>query len=190
MTRIMSRPPPPRRARLKVYQAAFGFHDSVVAAPNQAAALEAWGVRQNLFAEGYARLSDDAEAVEAALAHPRTPLRRAVGSKDPFVLTPGLPELPAANPLSPHSRAGHGTSPPPMPKPVTSKPDRSALDAAEAEMAALERDHGAAEADFRARRDALDAEWTETHRRWTKRRSEAEHRLRLARRAFERSKDS
>ena len=35
--------------KLKVSQAQFGFFDTVVAAPSQAAALRAWGVNQNLF---------------------------------------------------------------------------------------------------------------------------------------------
>ncbi|RYF99054.1 MAG: cell envelope biogenesis protein TolA, partial [Caulobacteraceae bacterium] len=71
-----------------MFQAQFGFYDTVVAAPSQAAALRAWGVRQNLFADGTARLTDDSQAVEAALAHPETPLRRAVGSSEPFALEP------------------------------------------------------------------------------------------------------
>jgi hypothetical protein len=45
--------------KLKVFQAQFGFHDSVVAAPSQTAALRAWGTRQNLFGEGQARLTED-----------------------------------------------------------------------------------------------------------------------------------
>jgi hypothetical protein len=65
------------RRRLKVFQAQIGFYDTVVATPSQAAALRAWGVRQDLFAAGQARIADDAQAIDAALAHPDTPLRRA-----------------------------------------------------------------------------------------------------------------
>jgi hypothetical protein len=36
----------------KVFQAQFGFYDTVVAAPSQVAALRAWGIHQNLFAGG------------------------------------------------------------------------------------------------------------------------------------------
>lgn len=68
--------------RLKVYAAQFGFHDSVVAAHSQAVALVAWGTRQNLFAEGRAKVTHDPDALAAALAHPEVPLRRAVGSKE------------------------------------------------------------------------------------------------------------
>nr|MBA3810869.1 cell envelope biogenesis protein TolA [Caulobacteraceae bacterium] len=76
------------KRKLKVFQAQFGFHDSVVAAPSQAAALRAWGTHQNLFADGQARIANDAKAVAAARAHPETPLRRAVGSSDAFALEP------------------------------------------------------------------------------------------------------
>ena len=40
--------------RLKVFQAQFGFYDTVVAASSQAAALRAWGIHQTLFANGEA----------------------------------------------------------------------------------------------------------------------------------------
>jgi hypothetical protein len=78
---------------LKVFQAQFGFYDSVVAASSQAAALRAWGTHQNLFADGQARVTMDEAAVKAALSHPETPLRRAVGSNDGFELEPAnLPQ--------------------------------------------------------------------------------------------------
>ena len=81
--------------RLKVFQAQFGFFDTVVAAPSQAAALRAWGVNQNLFASGEAKPTTDEAAVAAATAHPETPLRRAVGSSEPFALEPtSLPAVP------------------------------------------------------------------------------------------------
>jgi hypothetical protein len=76
----------PKGRKLKVFQAQFGFYDTVVAAPSQAAALRAWGTRQNLFASGDAKVVTDEAAVAAATAQPETPLRRAIGSTDPFVL--------------------------------------------------------------------------------------------------------
>ena len=80
-----------------MFQAQFGFYDTVVAARSQAAALRAWGTRQNLFAEGQARLATNEAAVAAALEHPEKPLRRAVGSSEPFALQPtSLPKLPDA----------------------------------------------------------------------------------------------
>jgi hypothetical protein len=72
----------PKARKLKVFQAQFGFYDTVVAAPSQAAALRAWGTRQNLFASGDAKVVTDEAAVAAATAQPETPLRRAIGSTD------------------------------------------------------------------------------------------------------------
>jgi hypothetical protein len=119
---------------LKVFQAQFGFHDSVVAAPSQAAALRAWGIRQNLFAEGQARITDDPRAVEAARAHPEVPLRRAMGSKAPFELEPtALPDIP----VPPKRKA---TKPVPSATAVAARAsaDRSKLDAAEAALHAVD----------------------------------------------------
>ncbi|MBI1683224.1 hypothetical protein [Caulobacter hibisci] len=128
----------PRARRLKVFEAQFGFHDSVVAASSQQAALDAWGVRQNLFAEGSARLATDEAAIASALEHPETPLRRAAGSKDPFGLAPSLPDIPDG-PKKPNGRAKPTKDPEPEEPPPP--PDRSDLDAAEARLAELEAGH-------------------------------------------------
>ena len=141
--------------RLKVFQAQFGFYDTVVAAPSQAAALRAWGTRQDLFASGEAKVTTEEAAVAAAIAHPETPLRRAVGSSDPFALEPtSLPKVPDA----PKRGAGGGAKPIPKPKP--SKPDRppadrSNLDAAEAALKALDERRKTEEAKFRREAEAL-----------------------------------
>ena len=78
---------------LKVYQAQIGFYDLIVAAPSQAAALRAWGIHLNMFADGSARIATDKQAIKAALAQPETPLKRAVGTHDPFSSNPGLPHF-------------------------------------------------------------------------------------------------
>jgi hypothetical protein len=81
--------------RLKVFQARLGFYDTVVAAASRAAALRAWGVHQNLFADGGARPADDKTAIDAALAHPETVLKRPAGSRARFEIDPaGLPKAP------------------------------------------------------------------------------------------------
>ena len=56
--------------KLKVFQAQFGFYDTVVVASSQTAALLAWGTHQNLFASGEAKVATDEAAVAAALEHP------------------------------------------------------------------------------------------------------------------------
>ncbi|HEY2177285.1 MAG TPA: hypothetical protein VGH15_01765 [Caulobacteraceae bacterium] len=89
-----------RTSRLKVFQARLGFYDTVVAVPNQPAALRAWGVHQNLFADGQAGLANDKAAIEAAVARPGTVLKRPVGAEGKFEVDPAtLPE-----PLSPRRR--------------------------------------------------------------------------------------
>ena len=136
---------------MKVFQAQLGFFETVVAAPSQAAALRAWGVHQNLFSDGQAHVTDDQQAVEAALANPEIPLKRAVGSTDPFALEPvSLPRVPDA----PKQAKGKAKAAAP-PKPSA---DRSALDAAEEALRGLDDDRRAEEATFRQRQDALDAE--------------------------------
>lgn len=115
--------------KLKVFQAQFGFYDTVVAAPSQVAALRAWGVHQNLFASGEATVTTDESAVAAATASPGTPLRRAVGSTDAFSLTPtSMPKAPEA----PRARTVAKPAAKPRPAPPAKPPaDRSNLDAAE-----------------------------------------------------------
>ena len=139
--------------RLKVFQAQIGFYDTVVAAPSQAAALRAWGTRQNLFASGDARVTNEAAAVVAALAHPETPLRRAVGSAAAFALEPtSLPTIPdapkrAAKPAAKSmSRAA--------PKPPA---DRAELDAAEAALREVDARRKQEEAAYRQEVEVLDA---------------------------------
>lgn len=69
----------------KVYAADLdGVHEWIVAAPNMRAALDALGVRQDLFAQGRAQLEADPGKIEAALARPGVALRRTKGSSEVF----------------------------------------------------------------------------------------------------------
>lgn len=168
--------------RLKVYGAQFGFHDSIVAAPNQKAALEAWGIRQNLFAEGNAQIVEDPDAVAAALAHPETPLRRAIGSKEPFSLEPSLPHVPDA---PKRKRADLKlVSQEKAPAPKHPPPDRSALTAAETTLTKINERRLAEEDDFQKRRQALEHEEVASRQRWSQERKTAEAALEKARRGY------
>ncbi|MDB5413838.1 MAG: hypothetical protein JWR10_2173 [Rubritepida sp.] len=154
--------------KLKVFQAHFGFYDTIVAAPSQAAALQAWGVHRNVFADGHAKLTTDEAAVAAATAHPEIVLKRPVGSDGPFevepTLLPELPDVPSkkATRKAANSAANQATrnaakpaankAPPPPP------PDRSFLSKAEAALRAVDERRKAEEAAFRERQAALDAE--------------------------------
>ncbi len=143
--------------KLKVFQAQFGFYDTVVAAPSQAAALRAWGIHQNLFAGGQARITDDPQAVEAALAHPETPLKRAVGSSEPFSLeATSLPNVPDPPKKKPAGKAAAKTpaKPEPPPRPPA---DRSKLDAAEKALRDLDEGRKREEADLRRQAEELEA---------------------------------
>jgi hypothetical protein len=64
----------PGLGRFRIYKTRIGFHDWVVAAPNQKAALKAWDVRENLFAQGAAEAVHDEEAVELAMRRPGVPV--------------------------------------------------------------------------------------------------------------------
>ncbi len=173
--------------RLKVYRAHLGFDESVVAAPNQAEALEAWGVRQNLFAEGEASVETDPQIVEAALQHPGTPLRRPAGARGGFGLDARAPErLPEVK--RPAAARG-GTRPTPEPRPQP-EPDRRELDAAEAELSRLEKEHREAVEELDRRRERLEEDARDVERAWRRTRETAERRLGKARREYERaSKD-
>ena len=171
--------------KLRVYQVHLGFYDTVVAAPSQTAALRAWGTHQNLFADGVAHLATDQGAIEAALAHPDVPLKRAVGSHDPFSLNPGLPQLPAIpgvqtpKPARPQKRARVAAAP----KPV--HVDRSLLDAAEAALKAIDAAGQRQETELRQRQAALDAEAETARRLWSEERTAAETTLRRERAAYD-----
>ena len=162
-----SKPAKPSAPRLKVYQAAFGFYDTVIAAPNQGEALKAWGVRQNLFSEGAARLADDPLATKAALAHPGEPLRRAIGSSDPYKLDPDPPAAPAARKPHPGKTA-----------------DRAALTAAEAALKAAQQTRAEEAADIQQRRKNLDQEERRAKARWAHEEEADRRTLDKARRAF------
>jgi len=69
---------------LKVFQAHLGFYDTVIAAPSQKAALEAWGAGKAAFAKGFAKVTNDPLAVESALADPGVVLKRPFGSSGRF----------------------------------------------------------------------------------------------------------
>jgi len=79
--------------KLKTYQTSQGFYDLAVATPSMKAALEAWGSKQNLFHQGFAKETDDSEVVAAAMAKPGVVLRRPVGSDQPFREHADLPTI-------------------------------------------------------------------------------------------------
>lgn len=142
--------------RLKVFQAPFGFYDTIVAVPSRAAALRAWETRQDLFAFGQAHEIDDPAAVAAALAQPGVVLKRAVGSTEPFAVeATSLPEIPDI-PQRPARQAAPKAAPPRRPK--VPPADRSALTRAEAALGKIDTARKAEEVALRRRQAELDAD--------------------------------
>ena len=138
-------------AKLKVYATRIGFHDVVVAAPNQKAALAAWDVRENLFAQGVAAPTDDPDAVGPAQAQPGVVLSRAIGATGPYAAEA---QTPASAPTVAKPKGAKAKTARPEPaKPEKPKPppDRSALTAAERALDDLD-------AEARRMREAFDKE--------------------------------
>ena len=168
--------------KLKVFQAQFGFYDTVVAAPSQAAALRAWGTHQNLFASGEAKVTTDEAAVAAATAHPEIPLRRAVGSSDAFALEPtSLPKVPAAPKKPAPIPAAKATAPA---APTKRPADRTTLDAAEKSLRAVDERRKAEEADLRREVEALETRKAEAQAAYVKARKAATAKVVGARTAY------
>lgn len=65
-------------AKLKVFGWSDGLRAYAVAVTSRAKALEAWGIRQNLFKTGDAQEIDDADLVRAAMAQPGVVIAKAV----------------------------------------------------------------------------------------------------------------
>jgi hypothetical protein len=168
-----------RARKLKVFHAQIGFYDTVVAAPSQAAALRAWGTHQNLFADGLARLTDEPQAVEAALANPDTPLKRGLGSSDPYSVEGTLPQIPDV-PRSSATRSAPKAHRPPTKPP----PDRSALNSAEEALKKLEDDRKLEEAGFIRRLEALRAEQLNAQEAYVEARKAANETLAKVRRTY------
>src|ERR1700759_4818319 len=78
--------------KLKTYQTSLGFFDLAMAAPSMKAALEAWGADSNLFHQGAAKESHDADFIAATMAKPGVVLKRPVGSDGPFGEPAELPK--------------------------------------------------------------------------------------------------
>jgi colicin import membrane protein len=188
---------------LKVFRAHLGFYDTAVAAPSRAAALKAWGSRQNLFREGVASETKDPRAVTAALAKPGVVLRRPVGTDVPFSENPGLPQIPNPPKKRPPART-QAKAPPPGPPPRRDPPrlrlvppppkpqpaprpraNRAPVQAAEKALVELKREEQRALAAIEKRKAALDEEAQRRRADFRERREKAEKVLSDARKAYQ-----
>lgn len=110
--------------KLKTYQTSLGFYDQAVAAPSMKAALDAWGARSNLFHQGIAKETDDADIIAATMAAPGIVLRRPVGSDGAFTEHAKLPTDLADDEGAPKSRSR--SKPKPKKRPAKSAVKRTA----------------------------------------------------------------
>ena len=80
--------------KLKTFITEQGFFELAVATPSRAAALRAWGMKHDLFAQGLARQTGDRAAIAATMARPGEVLRRPLGAKTAFREDAELPKVP------------------------------------------------------------------------------------------------
>src|SRR3954469_24572097 len=81
---------------LQVFKTHIGFYDLIVAAHSMKAAAEAWEAHPRLFAQGFAAVTKEPDAVSAALEQPGLVLRRPHGQPGPYKAEPDKPATPKA----------------------------------------------------------------------------------------------
>ncbi|MBB3359558.1 MULTISPECIES: hypothetical protein [unclassified Novosphingobium] len=144
---------------LKVFRTSAGFEDVYIAAPSQKAALEAWGARRNLFAQGAAEIVTDPELAKAALAHPGQVLRVSRGTTAEHLAAARTSSSTKAK-ATPPERAKEKQSPP-KPKP---RPNREKLDAARAGLERRQKEFETAETKLVKEIEVLKAQLAERKR--------------------------
>ncbi|MFZ2994611.1 hypothetical protein [Sphingobium sp.] len=129
---------------LKVFCTTAGFQDAYVATTSQKAALEAWGARSNLFANGVAEIVTDPKLAEAALAEPGKVIRAPRGTTAQHLAAAARSEKPSTRrrPKEGRVKANGGSRMRAQPKP---KPSRAKLNKV---VAALEDQRRAFEAEL------------------------------------------
>ncbi|MBE7219778.1 MAG: hypothetical protein INR64_15005 [Caulobacteraceae bacterium] len=138
-----------RALKLNVYVTPAGFFDAVVAAPNQRAALEAWGAHADLFGQKLAGPEPDEAWRDKALASPGEVLKKPRGNAAELLAKP-KPDR-----VAPTAEKAAPRPPPPPPKP---RPDRSLLEAAEAALDEARERLEQTRSAFARRRAALEEE--------------------------------
>ena len=113
--------------KLKTYLTDSGFFQLAVAAPSMQAALRAWGMTHNVFADGLAKETKDTKIIEAATAQPGVVLRRPLSSKGAFGTDARLPRV----------------KPSKLPRNRASRTDASAVKKAQAALDAARKSHRA-----------------------------------------------
>jgi colicin import membrane protein len=139
---------------LKVFKTHIGFYDLIVASPSMKAAAEAWGSKPKIFAQGFAAVTQDTDAVKAALAQPGQVLKRPHGQSGPYKAQPDalpVPKVSARQKQSAKKAAAARKRQAAADSRAAKAADRKAAKDAKDELAEIERE----EATLRERRQSL-----------------------------------
>ena len=150
--------------KLKVFCYSDGFHSWTVATPSRAKALEAWGVKRDLFKDGSAREIDVGPDKAAALASPGELIERGLSVDIGQVERTRAPKA--------------------KPKPEKSKSNakaRAKVAALEAELEALDEAQAEETAGLEAEREALEKRAATVAKRQRKARDTLKTKLKTAR---------
>jgi hypothetical protein len=167
-----------RKQRLKVYSTPIGFHDALIAAPTQKAALEAWGADTNLFSQGSAHVVTDPKLTKVPLENPGQVVKVLRGTE--------AEQLAAlANQKPPkRTKAPKAEVVPKKPKKRPRKPSRAALTRAETALDKLEKRQSEQLRKLEKQQDALEKRIRDTRRRHERERDKAQARVEDARAKF------
>ena len=147
--------------KLKVFRYSDGFHSWTVAAPSRAKALEAWGVKRDLFKDGSATEIDGGEDYEAALAAPGELIERGLSVDI--------------------GKVERTTAPKAKAKPASDARARAKVEALEAELAALDEAQAEETAALEVEREALETRAAGVAKRQAKARDALKTKLKAAR---------
>jgi hypothetical protein len=150
--------------KLKVFCYSDGFHSWTVAAPSRAKALEAWGVKRDLFKDGAAREIDLGPDREAALAAPGELIERG--------LTVDIGKVERTKALKSKQKPD---------KPIPDAKAKAQAEALEKELAALDETQAKETAELEAEREALERRAAALAKRQAKARDVLKAKLKTAR---------
>lgn len=167
-----------RGQKLKVFRTPIGFHDALVAAPSQKAALEAWGSDSNLFAQGVAEQVTDPELMKAALENPGQVVKMLRGTQAEQLAALGNRKA-AKRPTRRQAEI--------LPAKRVPKPSRAAIDKEEAALDKLKRRQGKQVDLLERQRKELERRLGELRRRHERERDEICERLEDEKAKYERA---
>lgn len=165
-----------RKQKLKVFRTPIGFHDAYVAAPNQKAALEAWGSDTNLFAQGSAEPVADPALMKVPLEHPGQVVKVLRGTKAEQLAALAR-QAPERSARSRSSRVSKAEVVPNKPKKQPPKPRRTKVDKAEKALDALEQRQAKQVAAVERQQQELERKLRDLKRKHERARDKAQERV-------------